>query len=86
MHLRAGCAPSTPSTTAPVRTAPGAPGRADQSLWDAAEAQSGGGRSAYPCLVLALVALPLRDHLPVEAFTAWYELVEPVIPAATVDR
>jgi hypothetical protein len=57
-----------------------------QALWDAAEAQPGGGRSAYPCLVLALLALQLRDQLSAEAFTAWYELVEPVIPAASVDR
>jgi hypothetical protein len=57
-----------------------------QALWDVAEAQPGGGRSAYACLKLALVALQLRDRLPAEAFTAWYELVEPVIPAASVDR
>ena len=57
-----------------------------QALWDAAEAQPGGGRSARACLTLALLALQLRDRLPAEAFTAWYELVEPVIPAATVDR
>ena len=57
-----------------------------QALWDAAEAQPGGRRSAFPCLVLALVALQLRDRMPAEAFTAWYELVEPVIPAASVDR
>ena len=57
-----------------------------QALWDAAEAQAGGRRTAYPCLVLALVALQLRDRMPAEAFTAWYELVEPVIPAASVDR
>ena len=57
-----------------------------QALWDTAEAQPGGGRSAYPCLVLAMLALQLRDQMPAEAFSAWYELVEPVIPAASVDR
>ena len=57
-----------------------------QALWDAAQAQPGGGGSALYCLTIALLALQLRDRMPAEAFSAWYELVEPVIPAASVDR
>lgn len=57
-----------------------------QTLWDLGEAQPGGAGAAMPCLVLAMVALHARPQLPADAFARLYALVEPVVPAAGVER
>jgi hypothetical protein len=57
-----------------------------RTLLDAAAAQPGDATTALPWLALALFALRLRDALAPEAFARLYAPVEPVIPAASVDR
>jgi len=55
-----------------------------ETLWDVAATQPGGAGASLGCLVLALLALWLRDYLPAEGFAQLYGLVEPVIPAASL--
>jgi hypothetical protein len=40
--------------------------------------------ASLDCLYLALLALWMRDQLPARGFAQLYELVEPVIPAASL--
>ena len=55
-----------------------------ETLWDVAATQPGGPGASISCLVLALLALWMRDYLSADGFAQLYGLVEPVIPAASL--
>ena len=55
-----------------------------ETLQDTAAAQTGGPGAAMHCLVVGLIALWMRDTLTPDGFARMYELVEPVIPAASL--
>jgi hypothetical protein len=64
--------------------------RAERMRWEVqrvteiATAQPRGPGDAASCLLMGLIALRTRREIPTSAFTELYELVEPVIPAATI--